>query len=182
MKKIYGNHLGLVISGGDEDPEGRGRCQIFIPHISNTLYKSWNQELNDIEFMTLAQLSGMGDVIKRLKQTLPWAECAAPIFGGSTNIAHNPHKGTNAPTYPGTVEPPVGANFEGGDADYIDMDHGGDPDNLIFDAPPKISTTPPVSQNPPGPPVEPDRNVSPPVSHKDDEYWDEQHQSWKRNK
>lgn len=113
MKKIYGNHLGLVISGGDEDPEGRGRCQIFIPHVSNTLYKSWNQELNDIEFMTLEQLAGMGDVIKRLKQTLPWAECAAPIFGGSTNIAHNPYTGGNASTYAGTIKgsnvPPNGA-------------------------------------------------------------------------
>ena len=106
MKKIYGNHLGLVISGGDEDPEGRGRCQIFIPHVSNTLYKSWNQELQDIEFMTLAQLKGMGDVIKRLKQTLPWAECAAPIFGGSSNTTYNPYTENTATTYAGTTGDP----------------------------------------------------------------------------
>ena len=105
MKKIYGNHLGLVISGGDEDPEGRGRCQVFIPHVSNTLYKSWNQKLQDIEFMTLAQLDG--DIIKRLKQTLPWAECAAPIFGGSTNTAYNPYTGVTASTYAGTTKDPA---------------------------------------------------------------------------
>ena len=148
MKKIYGNHLGLVISGGDEDPEGRGRCQIFIPHISATLYKGWNQELDDIEFLTLAQLEGMGDVIKRLKETLPWAECAAPVFGGSTNVAHNPYTGKNASTYAGTTNDPAvpqaneGAGVTNPDNDITDPVTGSNLNETNPDVPDPVFTVP----------------------------------------
>lgn len=88
MKKIYGNHIGIVISDAGEDPENRGRCQIFIPHISNTLFKDWNENLNDIDFNHLDKINPA--IIQRLKLVLPWAECAAPIFGGSTGATYNP--------------------------------------------------------------------------------------------
>lgn len=93
MKKVYGNHLGLVISGGDEDPEQRGRCQIFIPHISNTLFKGWNDKLEDINFTNMDTGVLSPDMINRLKATLPWSECASPIFGGGTGAFYNPVTG-----------------------------------------------------------------------------------------
>ena len=101
MKKIYGNHLGLVISGGDEDPEGRGRCQIYFPHLSNTLYKGWNENLKDIDFTHISEIPA--DILKRLRDILPWAECAAPIFGGSTNAFFNALNGNTGSTLAGTI-------------------------------------------------------------------------------
>ena len=85
MKKIYGNHVGIVISRND--PEHRGRCQIFIPHLSNTLYKNWNDKLKDIDFSNVSTIPS--EILDRLKATLPWAECASPIFGGGSGASTN---------------------------------------------------------------------------------------------
>lgn len=86
MKTYYGNYLGIVISGGEKDPAGRGRCQVFIPHIMPALYEGWNQENKDLSF----DIVGNGlptsldpNIVERLKKILPWAECAAPIVGAS---------------------------------------------------------------------------------------------------
>lgn len=86
MKTYYGNYLGVVITGGEKDPEGRGRCQVFIPHIMPALYDGWNKSKEDISFDIIgdglpAALSP--DIVTRLQQMLPWAECAAPIVGAS---------------------------------------------------------------------------------------------------
>lgn len=82
----YGNYLGVVITGGNKDPEGRGRCQIFVPHVMPALYEGWNEPGNDIAF----DIVGNGiptalspDIVERLKKVLPWSECAAPIVGSS---------------------------------------------------------------------------------------------------
>ena len=89
MKTHYGNYLGIVITGGEKDPEGRGRCQIFIPHIMPTLYDGWNREGQDISF----DIVGNGlpeslnpDIVNTLQKILPWAECAAPIVGSSPSV------------------------------------------------------------------------------------------------
>ena len=39
-------YLGICIN--NNDPEKRGRVQIFIPHIMPTLYKGWNEDKQDI--------------------------------------------------------------------------------------------------------------------------------------
>jgi hypothetical protein len=89
MKKVYGNHLGIVID--NDDPENRNRIQIYIPHLTNTLYKNWNERLLNKVFKHVAQDDVFtDDVLERLKKSLPWAECASPIFGGSTGAVHNP--------------------------------------------------------------------------------------------
>ena len=94
MKKdpVYGNHIGIVIN--QEDPEYRGRVQIYIPYLSNTLYAGWNQDLKDKKFKNIG---GGGDltpeVVEKLKNVLPWAECAAPIFGGGSSATYNPSTG-----------------------------------------------------------------------------------------
>jgi hypothetical protein len=89
-KKYYGNYLGIVITGAHSDPENRGRCQIFIPHISNTLYKKWNKLNKDISFSHIDPSVFTPDILQDLKLSLPWAECAAPIFGGGTSAFYNP--------------------------------------------------------------------------------------------
>jgi hypothetical protein len=85
---VYGYHVGLVVN--DQDPEHRSRLQIFIPHISNTLYSDWNERVaqenvEDINFRTFETGIFSESMKKRLMDVLPWAEAAAPIFGGGTS-------------------------------------------------------------------------------------------------
>jgi hypothetical protein len=86
MEPVFGNHLGMVVN--NQDPEGRKRVQVFIPYLSNTLFSKWNNNLNDIKFKNTTELDKIG-VLSRLRQTLPWAEAAAPIFGGATSMTSN---------------------------------------------------------------------------------------------
>jgi hypothetical protein len=88
-----GIELGMVIN--KHDPEDRKRVQVFIPHLSNTLFKDWNNS-NDwkgigekelLSFKNPNELSG--DILKRLKASLPWAEAAVGIFGGGTTMTAN---------------------------------------------------------------------------------------------
>jgi hypothetical protein len=86
MKSYYGNYLGVVITGGDKDPEHRGRTQVFVPNIMPALYENWNEPGEDITFEVIGQgLDGSlnPQIIDRLRNTLPWAECAAPITGAA---------------------------------------------------------------------------------------------------
>ena len=104
MEPVFGNHLGMVIS--NNDPEGRKRVQVFIPYLTNTLFADWNNKLKDVTFRTTVDLQKYG-VLDRLKQTLPWAEYAAPIFGGATSVTSNSSTGkvevnnTGTPTFAG---------------------------------------------------------------------------------
>jgi hypothetical protein len=82
-EKIIGNHVGIVVN--DQDPEKRSRLQIFVPHVSNTLFSNWNANLKDISFKTFETPTFSPDIIQRLKDTLPWAEAAVPSFGGGTS-------------------------------------------------------------------------------------------------
>lgn len=87
MNQVLGNHIGLVVN--NQDPEGRNRLQIFIPHLSNTIYKGWNELLTDVKFKTFDESLFTGEVKETILSTLPWAEPAVPIWGG----------GTGAPVY-----------------------------------------------------------------------------------
>ena len=40
-------YLGICIN--NNDPEKRGRVQIFVPHIMPTLYERWNKEGKNIQ-------------------------------------------------------------------------------------------------------------------------------------
>lgn len=90
MKEYYGNHLGICIN--NQDPEYRGRVQIFIPHIMPALYEGWNQEGQDITIECVGNNlpNGLNSaIIERLKQILPWAEGAMPIVGASVGGQYN---------------------------------------------------------------------------------------------
>lgn len=85
MEPVYGNHLGIVIN--KNDPEGRKRVQVFIPYLSCSLYKNWNESLNDIVIKSPNDLTP--DVLEKLQAILPWAEASMPLFGGSTGATIN---------------------------------------------------------------------------------------------
>lgn len=104
MKQYYGNYLGVVVTGGEKDPEGRGRCQVFVPHIMPTLYDGWNKEGQDIKFDIIGEGLPTGlnpEIVGRLQRTLPWAECAAPIIGASPSVKN----GSEAYRNVGTAQP-----------------------------------------------------------------------------
>jgi hypothetical protein len=81
MKKYYGNYLGIVIQ--NNDPKARGRVKIFVPHISPTVYKNWNEVPDDKKFKFLGGNinSDLNDIYEDLKLILPWSICASPITG-----------------------------------------------------------------------------------------------------
>lgn len=90
MKKYYGNYLGLVVS--NNDPERRGRVQVWVPHISAVLYENWNDEKLNRNFKTIgenvySQLDT--EILDRLKLILPWADYCAPVMGESSGQKFN---------------------------------------------------------------------------------------------
>lgn len=85
MKKLYGNYLGLCIN--NDDPNKRGRVQIFIPHIMPALYENWNDAGEDIQMLCLGDNlpdSIPAPIVEKLIKVLPWAESASPILGTSS--------------------------------------------------------------------------------------------------
>lgn len=84
MKTYYGNYLGIVIN--NNDPEFRGRVQVFVPHIMPTLYENWNKKGEDITIKCVGDNIPQGltsDMVEKLKKILPWSEAASPIIGQS---------------------------------------------------------------------------------------------------
>jgi hypothetical protein len=85
MKEYYGNYLGLCIN--NDDPEKRGRVQIFIPHIMPALFEDWNEVGEDIRLLCVGDNlpdSLPSSVVDKLMKILPWAEAASPILGTSS--------------------------------------------------------------------------------------------------
>jgi hypothetical protein len=102
MKQYYGNYLGICIN--NQDPEHRGRVQIFIPHIMPTLYEGWNKDGEDITIECVGNNLSTGlksDIVDKLIQILPWSEAALPVVGTSTAGSYNSTTGnfnqTSAP-------------------------------------------------------------------------------------
>jgi hypothetical protein len=94
MKEYYGNYLGICIN--NQDPEFRGRVQIFIPHIMPALYEGWNQEGEDITIECVGNNlpNGLNSaIIEKLTKILPWSEGAMPIVGASVGGQYNPATG-----------------------------------------------------------------------------------------
>jgi hypothetical protein len=85
MKTYNSMYLGICVN--NNDPEKRGRVQVFIPHLMPTLYENWNQAGKDIKFNSVGDNVAEGltsDVLDKLKAILPWAEAASPILGQSS--------------------------------------------------------------------------------------------------
>lgn len=87
MEPVYGIHLGMVVN--NEDPEGRKRVQVYIPYLTNTIYSKLNDNNKNFEFKNTTEIP----FLDKLKIILPWAEAAAPLFGGSTSVTSNNETG-----------------------------------------------------------------------------------------
>jgi len=124
-KKLYGNYLGIVITGAEYDPEFRGRCQIFFPGVSNTLYKKINKNLKDLSFGHIDPSVFTPDIIKDLRDVLPWAECAAPVVGSATSAYYDQSTGSAA----------------------LVPDHNRNPNNPVAGYPPEQPLPIPASSN-----------------------------------
>jgi hypothetical protein len=101
MKKYYGNYLGIVVNGSYGDPENRNRVQVWVPHVTNTLYANWNsgdleenKGFSDKSIFDLENSNIDEDLLTRIRNSLPWAECAAPLIGrGSTYYRNEETRG-----------------------------------------------------------------------------------------
>jgi hypothetical protein len=115
MKEYYGNYLGICIN--NQDPEYRGRVQIFIPHIMPALYEDWNELGADISIECVGNNLNQGlpkNIVDKLIQILPWSEAALPVIGASVGGSYNYQTGnfnqTSAP------EGAVTGSWDGGTA------------------------------------------------------------------
>lgn len=83
-------YVGIVIQ--NNDPDKRGRCKIFIPHVTTYLTDDW---LNDssknrsFKFINGQASEDLLEILPGLKQVLPWANYAGPIFGGNSSGRFN---------------------------------------------------------------------------------------------
>lgn len=103
MKQYFGNYLGLCIN--NNDPQKRGRVQVFIPHIMPTLYEDWNKAGEDIKALCVGnniQNSLPSGVVDKLMKILPWAEAASPILGISSPGNLTTTVGSNGTTSSGS--------------------------------------------------------------------------------
>lgn len=101
MKTIDHILIGLVVN--NQDPDNRGRVQVFIPQLTN-LYNGWNQNKQDIKFRTLDSDVFSPEIIQRLSDVLPWADVASPFFGGGTAAPVNTYTTEPETTPTGPVE------------------------------------------------------------------------------
>lgn len=110
-------YLGLCIN--NDDPEKRGRVQIFIPHVMPALYDGWTKEGADIQLNCVGDNLPQGltaDIVERLVMILPWAECASPVLG--TSAPGNLYPGNTAAGAQSTVG---GASRSSGAGNYYDQ-------------------------------------------------------------
>jgi len=87
--KYTGHYLGIVVQ--NNDPARRGRVKVFVPHISPTVYKKWNEVSKDKKFKFIGAnvCSDLTEILDDLKKILPWAELAAPLAGESASGRYN---------------------------------------------------------------------------------------------
>lgn len=90
MKKdeYYGNYTGIVIQ--NNDPSGRGRIKVYIPHLHD-MYEDWYKIKIDKQFKFLGEnIEGnLDSVLDVLKTHLPWADCASPLVGENSQGRYN---------------------------------------------------------------------------------------------
>jgi hypothetical protein len=90
MKKDehYGNYVGIVVQ--NNDPSGRGRVKIYMPHLHD-LYDSWYNIKIDKQFKFIGENidSSLNPILEDLKAHLPWSECAAPLVGENSPGRYN---------------------------------------------------------------------------------------------
>jgi hypothetical protein len=121
-KEYFGNYLGLCIN--NDDPEKRGRVQVFIPHIMPALYEEWNEAEADIQLICVGDnlpTSLTSKMVEKLKLILPWAEAASPVVGQSApgNLIGADYNTSPVPTGIGPAGPTGTSSSPGFVPSYI---------------------------------------------------------------
>ena len=85
---IYsGFHVGIVVE--NDDPNYGGRVKVYVPEHSPNLEKlnNWIKEGKEIKFNAIDKDMSpeLVEILDDLKESLPWADYAGPIFGGSSD-------------------------------------------------------------------------------------------------
>lgn len=90
--KYFGHYLGIVVQ--NNDPDKRGRVKVFVPHITPTVYKKWNEVVKDKKFKFVGKnfTSDINEIIDDLKKILPWAEISAPLTSETGSGKYNAFK------------------------------------------------------------------------------------------
>lgn len=94
-KKYTGFYLGYVVQ--NNDPDRAGKVKIFIPTLMPTLAgipeeidkEGANIKIDFKDFSTLP-----AEVIRRLKNILPWARQISPLIGSGASSSYNPQSHT----------------------------------------------------------------------------------------
>jgi len=91
MKNPLGIHLGIVVQ--NNDPEYRGRVKIFVPEHAPSI-KGLTEELKKGVVLAFKSVDKdyspeIANIIQEIKNALPWAEQAAPLFGGCSSGRYN---------------------------------------------------------------------------------------------
>ena len=107
-------YLGVCVN--NDDPEKRGRVQVFVPHVMPALYTNWNEEGKDVKFTCVGDniIEGLSsEILEKLKKMLPWAEAASPILGTSApgNLMSGGAGGGNQYNQSPVSSPPLAAPY-----------------------------------------------------------------------
>lgn len=89
QQKYNSNYIGIVIQ--NNDPKGKGRIKVYVPHVSPTVYKRWNELSEDKKFKFLGKNidSDLSRIVHELKEILPWCNCASPLIGENSSGRYN---------------------------------------------------------------------------------------------
>ena len=86
MNDFSGFHVGIVVE--NDDPELGGRVKVWVPEHSPNLDKftEWIKSGKEIKISAIDKDMSpeFVEILDDLKKSLPWAEYAGPIFGGSS--------------------------------------------------------------------------------------------------
>ena len=91
-KQHFGNYLGIVLQ--NNDPDKAGKIMVWVPHVSPTVYKNWDEKNTDKSFKFIGRNidSDITDIIEDLKKLLPWAQNAAPVIGSVAPGRYNAYE------------------------------------------------------------------------------------------
>lgn len=134
MQKYYGNYLGLVIN--DQDPDTRGRVQVWVPHVLPALERFKNSNTSITGIGENIENGLTNDDIGILTKILPWAEGAMPITGKCTSYnvtggIATPTGGGGAPSSSQTKEAKDSYLQSGNTTSYIHPSIQTNFDNLV---------------------------------------------------
>ena len=82
-------YLGIIVQ--NNDPEKRGRCKIFVPHVTSYIYDNWSKDKTDkvFNFIDNEDNDDVQEILHELQTVLPWGEYAGQIFGGNSSGRYN---------------------------------------------------------------------------------------------